>query len=202
MYPVRRSAAWELCNFRAALPGLEHDENVVRRVYHGQRARQPVRGTQAIRGFDRRGSKARAAWFIAMLAKPGCRALWPFFWLRMFGSTTPAGGMEQPSAGILLRDRRAGAAAERLPTLSLRFSFLPPSTGDKLLANASSAKITLSRWPDHGLADDAGEIPTVDCEFELSGTLPLAGNQASRLVANLIREFRQPRQPRQEGGAA
>ena len=74
--------------------------------------------------------------------------------------------------------------------------FLPPSCGDALLANASSAKITLTRWP-----SDAPE-ESIDCEFELRGNIPLTHDHAGELLSALLREFRGPRSPRQEGGAS
>jgi hypothetical protein len=73
-----------------------------------------------------------------------------------------------------------------------RFSLLPPSPGDKLLAHSSSATITLSRF--------AGE-PAI--EFELKGQLPVAQGRA--LLSDLAREFARPlpgSAEEQEGGAA
>jgi hypothetical protein len=82
--------------------------------------------------------------------------------------------------------------------MSHRFrDLLPPSCGDELLANATTAKITLSRWP----ADDAGES-SIDCEFELRGQIPLTGDAAGDLLSALINEFRAKRRPQQEEGGA
>jgi hypothetical protein len=81
--------------------------------------------------------------------------------------------------------------------MSPRFSFLPPSVGDRLLSGASSAKITFSRWPSG--ADDR----VTDCEFELRGEIPLTADQAGDMLAALIKEFRSPRLDRgEEGGAS
>lgn len=75
-----------------------------------------------------------------------------------------------------------------------QFSFLPPSAGDQLLAGASQAKLTLTRFVD----PDGEEPPGCCVEFELKGELQLAGPAASSIVRDMLREFRTPRQ---EGGA-
>ena len=87
--------------------------------------------------------------------------------------------------------------------MSHRFrDLLPPSVGDSLLRGATSAKVTLSRWPAIAEAD-GDDLAQIDCEFELHGQIPLTADNADELLTALIHEFRTPRQPRQsEGGAA
>lgn len=80
-----------------------------------------------------------------------------------------------------------------------RFSFLPPSTGDKLLAAARSAKLELQRWP----TGPDGK-PDVEISYELSGSLPVDGSTID-VVRELLREFKRPLpvcdDRGQEGGA-
>lgn len=92
-----------------------------------------------------------------------------------------------------------------------RFSFLPPSCGDRLLKRASVIKLELHRYTiadplvelDDGLgvpADEPRET-VADLSYELKGELPLRGAEADELLAGLIHEFRQPI-GRGKGGAA
>jgi hypothetical protein len=88
-------------------------------------------------------------------------------------------------------------------------NFFGPSAGDRLLSSATSCKLELHRWPADQPHDDDGQViadrppleSEVELNFELRGQLPPSGSAAELLEA-LINEFRQPRSPRQEGGAA
>lgn len=76
--------------------------------------------------------------------------------------------------------------------------FTPSGAGDRLLAGASTAKIELHRWPN---SKDEEPVQSV-VEFELQGSIALTNGDAAELIAALLNEFRQPRQPRREGGAS
>jgi hypothetical protein len=76
-----------------------------------------------------------------------------------------------------------------------RFDFLlPPSTGDRLLANATAANVELTRCASDGQQDDADRATSIDCVFQLRGSLCLSGKDAATLLGALIREFQTPRQ--------
>ena len=76
------------------------------------------------------------------------------------------------------------------------FSLLPPSLGEQLLASATTARLTFSRWPGDGPAT---------CRFRIEGVLADDANQAA-IAAALAREFRTPlpraERDEQEGGAS
>jgi hypothetical protein len=65
--------------------------------------------------------------------------------------------------------------------------FLEPSAGDKLLAAARQVQLTLYR--------SEGDLKSLaaECEFELRGSFPLAGDGTALLLA-IAAELRQPRQ--------
>lgn len=93
----------------------------------------------------------------------------------------------------------------------LRSFFLPPSTGDKLLAAATTCELKLHRMPRGWLDDEhAGDETTIDrpaaagfgaaeLSFELRGELPANRRDTTNLVIALVREFSRPRR---EGGAS
>jgi hypothetical protein len=89
-----------------------------------------------------------------------------------------------------------------------RFSFLPPTTGDTLLDNASSCELKLHRLPPglataEGVADgDTAEDPGPELElsFELRGELQANSRTAGRLLSSIIREFSATRAG-EKGGA-
>ncbi len=72
-----------------------------------------------------------------------------------------------------------------------RFSFLPPSLGDRLLEQATSIELRLYRLPSDPAegSGDSGLWAT----FELHGRLPSRHDEAGEQLAALLREFRRPR---------
>jgi hypothetical protein len=88
-----------------------------------------------------------------------------------------------------------------------RFSFLPPSCGDRLLSQATSCKLELLRLPsalsEHEADDGVLERNESDVElsFELRGDFALSGRESAELLIALVREFRRPLRG-EKGGAA
>lgn len=74
--------------------------------------------------------------------------------------------------------------------------FFSQSVGDKLLAEATMAKIELHRLP-----NSLGEVPIASTmEFELRGSMELSGDGALELLAGLVQEFKRPSADGLKGG--